>query len=271
MAKWYILLFTTFLLGYAALSAAAAIDEALDCLIEPYVTVNVGSGVAGLLDSVQVDRGDRVKKGQIIATLDARVEKATIEINRARATMQSTIKAGEVRLEMSMAQSARNEGLFHKALISADDMDEFKTNKRLAEYSLLEAQDTKRLAELELQRGIADLARRTIRSPINGVVVKRFLSAGERVEQEPIAQLAQLDPLRVEVFAPVSLLNDIAVGMRAEVRPQAPLNSVHTAQVMVVDRVVDTASSTFGVRLELPNRDNRLPAGLKCMVRFLHE
>jgi RND family efflux transporter MFP subunit len=259
------------LLIHATPSAAAAIDEPLDCLIEPYVIVNVGSGVAGLLDSVQVDRGDRVKKGQIVATLDARVEKATIELHRARATMQSTIKAGEVRLEMSRAQSERNEGLFRRALISADDMDEFKTNKRLAEYNLLEAQDTKRLAELELQRGIADLARHTIRSPINGVVVKRFLSAGERVEQEPIAQLAQLDPLHVEVFAPVALLNDIAVGMRAEVRPQAPLNSAHTARVTVVDRVVDAASSTFGVRLELPNRDNRLPAGLKCTVRFLRQ
>lgn len=269
MVKYVILLFTTFLLTHATPSGAATIDEALDCLIEPYVTVNVGSGVPGQLDSVQVDRGDQVKKGQVIATLDARVEKATIEIHRARATMLSSIKAGEVRLEMSMAQNARNEGLFRRALISADDMDEFKTNKRLAEYSLLEAQDAKRLAELELQRGLADLARRTIRSPINGVVVKRFLSAGERVEQESIAQLAQLDPLRVEVFAPVSLLNDITVGMRAEVHLQAPLNSVHTAQVTVVDRVVDAASSTFGVRLELPNRDNRLPAGLRCMVRFL--
>jgi plasmid stabilization system protein ParE len=42
----------------------------------------------------------------------------------------------------------------------------------------------------------------------------------------------------------------------------------YTARVIVVDRVVDVASSTFGVRLELPNRDYRLPAGLKCRINL---
>jgi membrane fusion protein (multidrug efflux system) len=41
------------------------------------------------------------------------------------------------------------------------------------------------------------------------------------------------------------------------------------ANVVIVDRVVDAASGTFGVRLTLSNPSNRLPAGLKCRVRFL--
>ncbi len=265
------LLFMTLLLTDSTSSVAAVHGEALDCLIEPYVMVNVGSGVPGLIDTVQADRGDRVKKGQVIASLDSRVEKATTEIYRARATMLSTVKAGEVRLEMSLAQHARNEGMFHKALISVDEMDEVKATKRLVELSLLEAQDARRQAELEYQRAMAELARRTIRSPINGVVVEQFLSPGERVDEEPIVKLAHLDPLRVEVFTPVSLLGDISVGMRAEVRPQAPVNGVHTARVTVVDRVVDAASGTFGVRLLLPNPDHALPAGLRCRVRFLSD
>jgi RND family efflux transporter MFP subunit len=242
--------------------------EALDCLIEPYVVVNLGSGVPGLIDAVAVDRGDQVKKGQVIARLDSRVEQATIEVYRARATMESNIKSSEARLEMSLAQHSRNEGLFRKALISADEMDEVKTTKRLAELSLLEAQDARRLAELELRRATAELARRTIRSPINGVVVERFLSPGERVDEEPILKMAQLDPLRVEVFAPVEMLGGIAVGMQAEVTMQTPSSETHTARVTVVDRIVDAASGTFGVRLELRNRGYRMPAGLKCQVRF---
>lgn len=46
------------------------------------------------------------------------------------------------------------------------------------------------------------------------------------------------------------------------------VGGVHTGRVTVVDRVVDAASGTFGVRLALPNADYRLPAGLKCKVRF---
>lgn len=126
----------------------------------------------------------------------------------------------------------------------------------------------RRLAELELNRSIAELNQRTLRSPITGVVVKRFLHPGEFVNRNPILELAQLDPLRVEVFAPISLLSKLAVGMRAQVMPEAPVGGTHAARVTVVDRVVDAASSTFGVRLELPNPNYRLPAGLKCRVRF---
>jgi multidrug efflux pump subunit AcrA (membrane-fusion protein) len=170
---------------------------------------------------------------------------------------------------LSARAHLRNEGLFQKSLIAAEKMDEVETVKRLAELTLLEATDNRRLAELKLQRVTALLARRTIRSPITGVVVERLLGPGEFAHDEkPVLKLAQLDPLRVEVFAPVALLGSIRVGQQAEVTPQAPINGTYTARVTVVDRVVDAASGLFGVRLELPNRDHRLPAGLKCRVRL---
>ena len=79
-------------------------------------------------------------------------------------------------------------------------------------------------------------------------------------------KLAQLDPLRVEVFVPISMLGRIRVGMQAEVMPEEPVKGTFKARVIVVDRVADAASGTFGVRLELPNPGYRLPAGLKCKV-----
>jgi RND family efflux transporter MFP subunit len=255
----------------ALLQAASAYGEALDCLIEPYVVVNVSSAVSGLLETVTVDRGDLVKQGQVLATLESDVEKASIDVYRARATLESPIRANQARLELSTRRHARDEGMFQRALIPADKMDETETTKRLAELSLLEATDARRLAELELQRATAELTRRTIRSPITGMVVERFRHPGEFANEEPILKLAQLDPLRVEVFVPVARLGELAVSMRAEVRPQEPVGGVYTARVTVVDRVVDAASGMFGVRLEIPNKGYRLPAGLKCQVRFLRE
>ena len=79
----------------------------------------------------------------------------------------------------------------------------------------------------------------------------------------------QLDPLLVDVFAPLSWLGRIEVGMSAIVQPEAPIAEAYEAQVTVVDSVVDPASGTFGVQLELRNSDYRLPAGLKCRVRLL--
>jgi RND family efflux transporter MFP subunit len=244
-------------------------SQEFDCLIEPFVTVKLSSAVHGLLETVTVDRGDLVKKGQILATLESGAEKAAIEVLRARATLESAIKTGQARLELSARLHSRNDGMYQKALISAEKMDEAETTRRLAEMALLEATDNRRLAELELRRATAALARRTIYSPITGVVAERLLAPGEfSRDEQPVLKLAQLDPLRVEVFAPVALLGNITVGQRAEVTPQAPLNGTYIARVTVVDRVVDAASGTFGVRLELPNRDYHLPAGLKCRIRF---
>lgn len=266
-----ILSFTVMIvLARAMLLVPTIHGDELDCLIEPYVVINLGSTVEGLLDTVTVDRGDLVKEGQVLATIESSVEKATVAVYSARATMEAAIKINQARLELSTRQLSRNEGLFQEALIAINKMDEVETTKHLAEQGLAEALENKRLAELELQRATADLARRTIRSPITGVVVKRFLSPGEFVsEAAPILKLAQIDPLHVEVFAPVSLLGKVVVDMQAKVMPQAPVNGVHMARVTVVDPVVDAASGTFGVRLKLPNRGYHLPAGLKCTVRFL--
>jgi RND family efflux transporter MFP subunit len=241
----------------------------LDCLIEPYMTVKVSSAVPGLLETVTVDRGDVVKKGQTLATLESSAEKAAMDVLRARATMESAIKTGQARLELSTRSLSRNEGMFQKALIAAEKMDEIETTRRLAELTLLAATDNRRLAELELRRATAELTRRTLTSPINGVVLERLLAPGEFArDEQPVLKMVQLDPLRVEVFAPVALLGSITVGQQADVVLQAPVNGTYSARVTVVDRVVDAASGLFGVRLDLPNRDNRVPAGLKCKIRL---
>lgn len=128
--------------------------------------------------------------------------------------------------------------------------------------------NNRRLADLELNRTAAEVALRTIRSPINGVVVERFMHPGEFPKQERILKLAQIDPLRVEAYAPVAMLGKISVGAQAIIKPEDPVGGNHTAKVTVVDHVVDAASGTFGVRMELPNPDFRLLAGLRCTVKF---
>ena len=82
-------------------------------------------------------------------------------------------------------------------------------------------------------------------------------------------KLAQLHPLHVEIIAPVELWGTILEGMEGEVIPEDPVGGVYYARVTIVDRVIDAASGTFGIRLELPNPDYVLPSGLKCRVRFI--
>ena len=73
------------------------------------------------------------------------------------------------------------------------------------------------------------------------------------------------------MIAPVQIYGRITAGMKATVIPEPPLNQPHTATVTIVDRVIDAASGTFGVRLELANPDFDLPGGLRCRLRFIEE
>lgn len=238
-------------------------------IIEPHRVVNLGgSGVPGILETVNVDRGDFVRKGQVIATLQAGVEKASMEMARFRAEMEAGIKAKESNLDFYTRKKKMNEELFKKQVLPFSQMDEIETNRMIAEMQLREAIENKKLAELEYQRSMEVYQRMTIKSPIDGVVVARFLSPGEYIENQPIVKLAQIDPLNVEVILPVSSLPSVKVGMRARVIPEQPVGGQYVAEVKVIDRVIDAASGTFGVRLELPNPGYRLPAGLKCKVIF---
>lgn len=187
----------------------------LPCLIEPFRVVTISSPEVGILESVNVDRGDLVEQGQVLAKLDSNLEGATNAVSHARAKLSNN-----------------------------------------------------NLANLELRRASAEMERRTITSPIKGIVLERSLHPGELAKQDPILKLAQLDPLRVEAFVPVALLNSIALGMEAKVIPEEPVGGVFKAKVTVVDRVIDAASGTFGLRLELPNTDYAIPAGLKCRLKL---
>lgn len=237
-------------------------------LIEPYMTVKVGSGVRGILATVNVDRGDIIKEGQVLATLQSGVEKATMELARTRAKLEASIKAKQERSAYSERQQQRVVELYKKEALPFEKMDEAATNRKLAELEVLEAVENKRLAEMELKQAIEVVKRMKILSPVKGVVVERFLSPGEFVEDQPILELAQTDPLNVEVILPVNMLGSVKVGMQAEIIPEAPVGGNHSAKVKIVDRVVDAASGTFGVRLEMPNPKYRLPPGLKCKVIF---
>jgi RND family efflux transporter MFP subunit len=255
------------LLG-VAFTTFPAHAQTLDCLINPYLVVAVSFSTEGVLDTVTVDRGDLVKEGQPLATLESSVERATVALAAARARVESAMKANQVRMDFGIRRFVRTDEMFKKDLVPLKELDEAETQKILGEIGVLEAKENRELAELELERAKAALTQRTLRSPVTGVVTERILSPGEFVKGTAILKLAQIHPLHVEVIAPVALLGKIAVGMRAEVQPEAPVSGSHAATVKVVDRVVDAASGTFGVRLALPNADYRLPAGLKCKVRF---
>lgn len=240
-----------------------------DCLIQPWETVKVSFADHGIISFINVDVGDTVKKGQVLAGLASGVEAASVNLRRFKANLTDEINAAEATKALADRNLQRMKNIYKQKAVPYHKLDEAQTDAKIAENKLRQARDNQRLAQLELKMAEALLYRRTIRSPIDGVVIKREKSVGEYLEEEPVLTLAQLNPLRVQVLMPVTLFGKVHVGMEAMVTPEAPLSDEKSmAKVVIVDKDVDVASGTFGVQMELDNTADKMPGGLKCSVNF---
>ncbi len=248
-------------------------NDTLDCLIEPSEIVELGSSVPGLVDRLLVERNNFVNAGDIVAQLDSRVEQATLELALARAEIDTSLNLRRENAAFGLRTQKRNQKLFNESTISAQDMDKVKTETYIAQLQARQEEDNKRIAQLEAARAQQALERRTIRSPISGVIVERYKSIGEYIEAEPVYRIANLDPLHVELILPVEQLDTIQLGMKAQITLdiESQADTSHVAVVKSVDRVADAASGTFGVLLALPNAGMRIPSGVRCNLSFTEE
>ena len=254
-----------------ALPAHAAGAE-FDCVADPRQVVEIRSPVEGLIEKISVERGDFVTAGQVVVQLDAAVERASAALALQRSQLQGAVRSGESRVEYSTKKHSRQEELFKQNFISAQARDEAMTERKLAEAEYKEAVDNRTVAELEYKRQNEVLRLKTIRTPITGVVTERLMNPGEVAEagvgRKPVLKIADIDVLHVEVILPVEAFGKVQLGAKAEVLPDPPIGGRYEAVVKVVDRVFDAASGTFGVRLELPNKQRKLPAGMRCKAKF---
>jgi RND family efflux transporter MFP subunit len=249
--------------GWTATGQAATFD----CVINPSMTLKIGSPVSTTLQSVDVQRGDKIVRGQVIARLESTVQAADVAVDEARSANTSDVVSHSAKLEFAQAEANRGEKLLESNNIPRQKVEELRTNLNVAQQDLQIAVLNHRLVQLDLARSRALAEQRIIRSPIDGLVVQRLLGPGEYVHQDSqIVELAAIDPLNVEVYPPVRYFAAIKPEMKGTVQPDAPVNQTYDATVTIVDHVFDAASGTFGVRLALPNPDGILPAGLRCRV-----
>jgi RND family efflux transporter MFP subunit len=249
-------------------SAAAQAAPIAGCLIEPERTADVGSPVAGVIERVEVERGQRVKRGQVLAVLRAEVERASFDVAKSRADSSADLEAATANAVFNRDRLTRAEDLFRQSFISQQALDQARTEARMADQKLKQAREQRAISKQERDVAEAQLSQRIIRSPMDGVVAERHAAAGERADDKPLLRIARIDPLRVQLVVPTSLYGQVRVGGKVGISPELPGATRLTARVTMVDKVIDPASNTFRVQLELPNPDFSLPAGLRCKAEI---
>lgn len=247
---------------------AAADNATLDCLVKPEMYIELSSPIDTTLKKMFVQPGDDIKKDQPLVLLENSVEIAKVKLAEQQANSRSEIDNRRVQLKYAKRNSKRLKDLYAKNSVSLFEKDKAETEVSLAEIELAQARENRQLAQLRLQQAQTELSLRTIRSPIDGIIVDSYARVGESVADRPIMKLAQVDPLRVELIAPTEYYGLIKKGMQVEIHPERPANQVFKATVTVVDQLIDPASGSFTVRMALPNPGDELVGGVNCLASF---
>ena len=213
-----------------------------DCVIQPYKVVDLGSPASGVIEKVLVERSEFVEKGQAVAQMEDGIERATVELARARTKLDAQLQAETINLHYDDKTRTRIDSLYDRRVIPVENKESADREVELSVHRLQQVKDLQRVRTLEFRRAKELVEQKIIRSSIEGFVVSQFRSEGEFVEDKPILRIAQLDPLSIEAILPMRYFGQIKPGMQAQVNPELLGLDLRTAHVTLVDRIGDAAS-----------------------------
>jgi len=204
--------------------------------IEAFSEATVIAKVEGEVRQILVEEGDTVVKNQVLARLDG--DRLRLEMNESQA-----------RLRKMQRDFERNQELTETGLISEGDFEKIK-------FDLEALQAAYNLANLELDYT-------QIRAPIDGVVSERFIKIGNTIKAgDPIFHVTSLSPLVAYLHVPEREYRQIAAGQPAGIRIDALGGDPILAYVTRVSPIVDPATGTFKITIEIGNEHKRIKPGM---------
>ncbi len=212
-------------------------------MVEQEVTVT--TRVSGVIDSIQAERGELVKKGQPLATFDQR-------------EFQLDLKAAEETLSVSRADLKRYEELRRLNLTSEAEFEQKRSRHELA------------LVDLERAKLVID--RSVVRAPFDGIVVDRYARVGEKFlveESKPLFKVMALEPLLARAYLPAPSLRTVRTGDEVSVEAPDFPGARSSGRVSFISPVIDPGSGTVQVIVRVP-RDpkNVLRPGMAVKLTF---
>jgi len=234
----------------------------------PLASVDVMSRVSGRLKELLVERGDRVKKGQLLAVVDD--EDILQQIRRAEASI-SVAEAGVSREQASCEnleiQARRYRRLHSESLISTQELEDVESRLRVATAQLALAKAQVEQARASLRELRIQEEQTRVHSPLTGFAGTRYLDPGALVSPSvPIVSV--IDVSRVKTVVPLSegLLSRVSVGQIAEVRVDAYPERMYRGQVTRISPFLNPDTRSADLEIEIANESGELRPGMFARV-----
>ena len=167
---------------------------AVDCVVNPYRVADIASPVAGIIDKLHVERSQKVSAGQLVAELDAHVERANVALAQYRAGVKSEIGVGQVNMDFDSRRKKRAASLLEKQSISDENAELVERDASLSKFKLKQAREISAIRKLELRRAEQQLQQKMIRALFEGYILDTFKTSGEYVEEQAIVDWRNWTP-----------------------------------------------------------------------------
>jgi RND family efflux transporter MFP subunit len=251
------------LCGLPVCSRAATIEG----FIEPYRKIDVAPAEPGTITTIDVQEGDAVTKGQLLAALDCDVLQITLEMAKASMDSKGRYDSAMAERNLRAKRLAKLEELRPRGHASQEEVDRARTDCEVAEANLLSVKEQHELDELEYKKTQAMIERRTLRSPIDGVVTRVYREQREYVAPNAptVLTVVQLNPLRVVFSIPTAQAATMTIGH------SLPLSLPDTGakaegRVEFISPVTDADSGTVRVKVLLNNDQGEYRCGVRCAL-----
>lgn len=236
----------------------------------PSQSRQVGFDIRGVVAEVKVERGSRVKAGDVLMRLDDSEERAQLEVALLRTDVSKQLAEAEARVKLAEVQYGREKANFDKGVSSEGLVQEREAELLVAQARLAQVEQEGKIAKAQHFAQLKRVEKYTRHSPIDGVIREITRREGENVDEtRPVLEIVSIDPLYIDVrLVPTDVVRKLSVGQSIEVRYGA--GSWKSATVNFIDPVGDARSGTRYFRLELPNPDQveSIDAGVTVDVRI---
>jgi HlyD family secretion protein len=231
-------------------------------------TVDVAPKAGGRLRSVNVKLGDQVRRGQVIAKIDD--QELLEQVNQAEASHQvaeAGVRRSDADLSLALTNVERARNLYGRQLLPKQQLDdaEARYTSAVAQLDLSRAQvaqSASRLKELRI-----NLTNTTVVSPTDGFVSQRLVDPGAWVSQNaPVVVVVDIASLRLVANVVEKDLKSVNAGDKAVVEVDAFPGENFNGHIARVSPILDPATRTAAMEIEIPNRTYRLKPGMYAKV-----
>ena len=231
--------------------------------------------VNGYVAKWLVDIGDRVKKGQVLATIET--PELDAELQAARAQLKASeaqVQARKAEAEFSKTTNERWRDS-PKGVVSEQEREEKKADFESAEARLYAANAQVALNQSKVNQYSALTEFRQVKAPFDGTITERkidvgnLVTAGSGSTTTPLYRMEQTDPLRIFVEVPQSAAGELMnAGVPAEIRATGAIGGVFLGKIARSAESLNAQARTMRVEVDMPNATHALVAGMYVNVAF---